>query len=968
MDLVESTIVTAKVADFGYSQTYLSSEDKLSVARTTPWCAPEVTERSDGYLSHEAKLTDIYSFGMMCLWMIFADELAQNFGIHHDMTDFSTADTQEQISSFTKIKKLKDEDRLRLICKDLILRLPLQPNQKVSLTKVFNSSLARDPLQRTLDMEKIRALLDDSLNDSSGFPAEMIPDIPSEKVDMEEHRNFQVPVHDCRFLQITNFLQISESVLQFLQGDVRVREFIFQSLLGQAESSTCFACQSNAAFQTSICFAIGFGIPADMQSCQQWLQRSGKSGIELERILNGMREYAQVEEPHLYHTHLLNNLQTDGYLRNIDYLDTYLPAISFEKVKNLYEREIADLVSCLGSGAFLALSLKGVYATILREAGHYQEAADIQTQCVEQLLQYKTHDGTENPNAQVFMSALAETYRRQGDFQQAEHYNSIVKSRRTETLGPDHPLTLACLQVEGILYNERGFPEDAERTYKLVIEKRKQTIGTYHVGTLNAMSDLGNLYLHQMRYEEAAAILEEERGLCETLLGNDHYNTLVTLTNLANAYIGLGKDEAAQGLLERALFGLRLTFGEDHPMIYSVMASLGALFYSLEAYPPSLVWYNKALLGNEKLLGADHPSTTQVARSMASVLVAMDADFEKIKMVYERCIGAQKRLVGENHREYLETQSDYCHFLFERGHLHDAELGYRELIEHQETCLGPKHGALAVSLCKLGQILSKLGKQDADVALRRAVDLSMQYGEGHHEMGWECMEALADHLHNTGSDLHEAETLYRRIIATKRADPNIEAIELYSTLDSLADLSMELGDLQQAIVVRREMIELSETFDELGETVAGEYNEDRVVALAELAFVLYKSKQYDDAEQVYRKALELAIATFGDSGERTLHIEAQLAWILDHQGQHKEARVLVEQALEKSKASPVTEGIRLEVMGKAAAVFFRQGDQAAAIALSKEVVDGTLVVFGAESERLNAAEANHTLYCSGVAR
>jgi serine/threonine protein kinase len=207
MDLVENRIVTAKVADFGYSRAYTSSEDKFAVARTTPWCAPEVNERSDGYLGHEAELTDIYSFGMLCLWMIFADELASQFGVNQDMTDFSTTDTKDQHLCFTNINKLKEEDRLRLICRGLILNLPLHPGQKVSLTKVLDSALSRDPLHRTLDMRQIRTLLDDSLSDPSAFPADMIPALLNYKVDLEEHQDFQVPLHPFCFLQYLTFFR-----------------------------------------------------------------------------------------------------------------------------------------------------------------------------------------------------------------------------------------------------------------------------------------------------------------------------------------------------------------------------------------------------------------------------------------------------------------------------------------------------------------------------------------------------------------------------------------------------------------------------------------------------------------------------------------------------------------------------------------------------------------------------------------
>jgi hypothetical protein len=117
-------------------------------------------------------------------------------------------------------------------------------------------------------------------------------------------------------------------------------------------------------------------------------------------------------------------------------------------------------------------------------------------------------------------------------------------------------------------------------------------------------------------------------------------------------------------------------------MTCSVMASQGALYYNLGEYPTSIDWYNKALSSTEKMMVADHPSTTRIVKSMASVLVAMEADFGEINILYERCIKAQERLRGEYHPEYLDTETECCHFLLESGHLQDAECRFRELIRH----------------------------------------------------------------------------------------------------------------------------------------------------------------------------------------------------------------------------------------------------------------------------------------------
>ena len=65
-------IYTAKVADFGLS-TYLHGEqDLIRMPRSVPWNAPEYHDRH--FSPQDAKAMDVYSFGMLCLWLLFGVE------------------------------------------------------------------------------------------------------------------------------------------------------------------------------------------------------------------------------------------------------------------------------------------------------------------------------------------------------------------------------------------------------------------------------------------------------------------------------------------------------------------------------------------------------------------------------------------------------------------------------------------------------------------------------------------------------------------------------------------------------------------------------------------------------------------------------------------------------------------------------------------------------------------------------
>lgn len=63
-----------KLSDFGFSA--LASSKSIDLGGTYPWRAPELASL-DGANLQEAKLTDLYSFGMLCLWVIFRNKLAE---------------------------------------------------------------------------------------------------------------------------------------------------------------------------------------------------------------------------------------------------------------------------------------------------------------------------------------------------------------------------------------------------------------------------------------------------------------------------------------------------------------------------------------------------------------------------------------------------------------------------------------------------------------------------------------------------------------------------------------------------------------------------------------------------------------------------------------------------------------------------------------------------------------------------
>jgi serine/threonine protein kinase len=127
--------INTRVTDFGYSTLHASnsSEAQIRLPFSVPWNAPETVEDRDRLFSvHDAKLTDIYSFGMLCAWVLFQDSLR----------------------STIKSSSMKESGRLIQSIQNWIHRVAgLDPLQKKSLSNFFSSAIAFDPKHRQLDLQ-----------------------------------------------------------------------------------------------------------------------------------------------------------------------------------------------------------------------------------------------------------------------------------------------------------------------------------------------------------------------------------------------------------------------------------------------------------------------------------------------------------------------------------------------------------------------------------------------------------------------------------------------------------------------------------------------------------------------------------------------------------------------------------------------------------------------------------------------
>ena len=135
----EEGCYVARVTDFGYSTLFGAKDAAITMPRSQFWTAPEWHERH--FLPIQAKRMDAYSFGMLCLWLLFYDHFSNANG------DFGKIMEKSKLEVLDHALELTDT----LTCHNI--------QQRVDIRKLFSLTLAQDPAERTSEFSEILQLL-----------------------------------------------------------------------------------------------------------------------------------------------------------------------------------------------------------------------------------------------------------------------------------------------------------------------------------------------------------------------------------------------------------------------------------------------------------------------------------------------------------------------------------------------------------------------------------------------------------------------------------------------------------------------------------------------------------------------------------------------------------------------------------------------------------------------------------------
>jgi serine/threonine protein kinase len=151
---------TAKVTDFGYSTRFAGENDYILMPRSWPWDDPKWTSECK---PAQARKMDIFSFGMLCFWVLFEKSLSGVGASPEEALSSGECvpNTSKKNASKCALEKLKKAEELVLRSQQLVAQEhDLSDSEKRELQDFFGKSLQCSSDKRADDLREAFSSLD----------------------------------------------------------------------------------------------------------------------------------------------------------------------------------------------------------------------------------------------------------------------------------------------------------------------------------------------------------------------------------------------------------------------------------------------------------------------------------------------------------------------------------------------------------------------------------------------------------------------------------------------------------------------------------------------------------------------------------------------------------------------------------------------------------------------------------------
>ncbi|KAF1847231.1 TPR-like protein [Cucurbitaria berberidis CBS 394.84] len=690
----DSSLWVAKMTDFGYSARFQSEEQTVKLeGRSKPWDAPELT-LGQRVIPKDARKTDIFSLGMLCLWTLYERYLSGIDQLPEDVALFVKECLPEapgKNHSKIFLEKLKSNGKLIAFATLLLVHQDSAHRERAMMEQFFQSSLQRNPDDRLSELDPAKLELCEptedeiSMVDGTFWPFGM----KNNGHDSIDTSNFQ--------------FQIEKSVVGLYRADYRVRSGIRKEL----ERKYTRTLSKDVAFQLALCYILGFGGDYNEAESQRFLHESEKSPKELQLALKDIHAWEERvdDRPGDIYTHLT----TRNHIQVIDLPIMFRDLGKLEDAKTATVQELHDLQRNSGGNSRATVLLTHSLCSILSAEGKWKQLQDLSSEVILDI-QNKLI-----PEVQVlqlgFTIFLVLAYKNLGLWDEAADLQSQVLRINTQYYGADHQTTIISMDQLALIYADQEHWDVAERLQRQAIGMMEQNFGRKNRRTLNAMNNLSMTYRGQGKLKEAESLAREVYRNRMELLGSDHPETLVTIGIIASILADQERLVEAEAL-ERMIFQTqKKTLGPDHVDTLITMSNLSSRCLDLGDVEVAEALGKEALEIQKRVLGVEHPDTLVTMNNLSSVY-SEQGNIDLAESLLQELLEVRKKTLGLPHVDTLMTMSNLASIYTSQQRLDEAESLFREVLALKQEIVGQEHGQTFLGMENLGVVLMMQGKPE----------------------------------------------------------------------------------------------------------------------------------------------------------------------------------------------------------------------------------------------------------------
>ncbi|KAI1750907.1 hypothetical protein F4782DRAFT_507179 [Xylaria castorea] len=592
---------TPKLADFGFAA--FASSKHIRIVGTQIWRAPEITSRLTHTLK-QAKLADAFSFGLLCLWVVFRQELLQR-SKDQSQTPNKSSGWLESAGRWLGLgfaKRLDpDIDQIGIhnnqtASKNKAKALALELVDTISdmvwknrLAQLFESTLEADAEKRsqrleygsTSEFEFITSLLE-----GPGSHVSHVPGIDGAS-DVRDHSSSVTS-----FPSASNF-QLERSLQSLCQADFRVREYIFHCLEEEyavgaknpwkVDQKTSCENKSNIAAQLAFCKKIGFGTDQDgcqatryMEEAREWQRRSGTGRPVHENYLQSQIERSRaIEEPS---SQWLKELYDTGIIQPVHQAIEFRFSLPDERetISEARKKEISVMEKELGATHPAVLNLKWSLSALLSEGTDPVACIDLLHEMVKTL----EADRSRKPSDQDVI--LAKAYRAISLTRFPLLVDKKILIRYLEQAYADlarvgaqgHVIAFLIQSAFSGFLEMRGHHAESRALLQRAKMGIVQVFGPEHPNTVAILEQETNSWISQGNIIRAIEVVKESIQQMEKLVGRDEMTIGNVRSKLAMLLIKAGDYTEADNVIKETNERFAKNFGKFHPAVVGPMATV----------------------------------------------------------------------------------------------------------------------------------------------------------------------------------------------------------------------------------------------------------------------------------------------------------------------------------------------------------------------------------------------------------